>query len=91
MKPGAFSPIIGMVKPLAKQYVNKENMQTIFDQIAGKYTPEEGEKVVLMITKKQDGTVCGSVAAMNNDTRQITGVYEQMELGELIMEMLGKL
>ena len=91
MSKKALSPILGMVKPLAKQYITQENMQAMFDSIVGSIEPDEGEKVVLMVSRKADGTVTGSVASMRTADHTITGVYAQDALDSIIMNLLQKL
>lgn len=85
----SLSPILGMVKPLAQKYINAENMTKVFDAITDKFPAEEGEKTVLLVTKKDDGSVVGSVATMDAG-HLITGVYAQEPLADLITKLLNK-
>lgn len=87
----ALSPILSMVKPLAKKHATPENMAALFDAITAQFPTEPGEKNVLLINRAPDGVVMGGVWSVNTATRTLTGAYTQQPLHQLILELLGKL
>lgn len=85
----ALSPILGIVKPLAKKHINEENISAIFTALT-KDLPDDGDnKPVLLISRKKDGTVVGSAATIDS-SRTVTGIYHQDNLSDLILKLLEK-
>lgn len=87
----ALSPILSMVKPLAKKHATPENMSALFDALTSQFPTAPGEKNLLIVNRAPDGTVMGGVWAVDTATRTLTGAYVQMPLDQLIVELLGKI
>ena len=87
----ALSPILGMVKPLAKKHATPENMNALFDALTASYPATPGEKNLLVINRTDDGTVMGGVWTVDTSTRTLTGCYTQMPLDQLVAALLEKL
>ncbi len=87
----ALSPILSMVKPLAKKHATPESMSALFDALTAQFPTEPGEKNVLLINRAPDGTVMGGVWSVDTASRTLTGTYVQLPLDQLILELLGKL
>lgn len=87
----ALSPILSMVKPLAKKHATPENMTAIFNALTAAYPAAPGEKNLLVINRTDDGVVMGGVWSVDTATRTLTGAYTQQPLDQLILELLGKL
>ena len=84
----ALYPILKIIKPLAKKHINEENMSSVFDALTRNVPVEDGEKPVLLVSRRSDGSVVGSVATIDAG-HLITGVYAQEPLAELILQLLG--
>lgn len=85
----ALSPILGIVKPLAKKHINEENISSIFTALTKDLPDDEDNKPVLIVSRRKDGTVVGSAATLDS-SRTVTGIYHQDNLAELILNLLEK-
>lgn len=86
MKGNALSPLMGVLKPLAKKYVSEENINRIFDGITSEAELEEGEKAVVILNRTA-GSVYAGVYAVNPE-RRITRCYSTMPVEDLINRLL---
>lgn len=87
----ALSPILSMVKPLAKKHATPENMAALFNALTAAYPAAPGEKNLLVINRTDDGTVMGGVWTVDTATRTLTGCYTQMPLDQLVASLLEKI
>ena len=80
--------LLSAVKPLAKKYVNRENISQVFDRIAGQCDLTEGEKPAVIISRGSDGEVCGAVYGLTG--KLVSSQYtERVPIDHLIMQLLN--
>lgn len=82
----ALSPLMGVLKPLAKKYITRENVDQVFDALTAEAALEEGEKAVIVIHRLAGGTVAAGVYATAGHT--LTRQYSVMAVEELILDFL---
>lgn len=87
----ALSPLLKMIAPMAKKHITPENLSKIYDSLTAKFTPEEGERVVLIISKPKTGAVKGSVVTLDEGSLVMTGILAQADLDELLLQLLENL
>lgn len=85
---GALSTVLKLVAPLAKKHITPESMQQVFHGITEKYE-YPGERTMIVISRKGDGSVVGSVVGVDEDNR-ITSQYEQHPLAELLTQFISE-
>lgn len=85
----ALSPILGIVKPLAKKHINEENISALFNELTKDLPDDDDYKPVLIISRLKDGSVVGSSATLNA-SRTVADIYHQDNLAELILNLLEK-
>lgn len=83
------SPILGIVKPLAKKHINEENISVLFNALTKDLPDDDDHKPVLLISRRKDGSVIGSSASLDA-SRTVTGIYHQDKLADLILKLLEK-
>lgn len=76
-------PILKMVKPLIPKFVTAENLSKIYDSLT-EGESGDGRRRVLLISKKGDGVVYGSIVVI--DGNELVEVLSQAPLHELIGE-----
>ena len=86
----ALSPLLKMIAPMAKKHITPENLSKIYDSLTAQFTPEEGERVVLLISKPKTGAVKGSVVTLDEGSL-MTGILAQADLDELLLQLLENL
>ncbi len=86
--PAALGAILKMVAPLAKKHITPETLATLYDKLTAPYgDPFIDERVMLVVSKKKDGTVAGSVVGVDSENH-IVSQYSQMPLHELLDQLL---
>lgn len=79
-------PLLNIVKPLIPKFVTAENLGKVYDSlIVGESS--DGRRRVLLISKKADGVVYGSVVAVEGN--EMVEVVSQAPLHELIGKIGG--
>lgn len=86
----ALSPLLKMIAPMAKKHITSENLSKIYDSLTAQFTPDEGERVVLLISKPKTGAVKGSVVTLDEGSL-VTGILAQADLDELLLQLLENL
>lgn len=74
-------PILKMVKPLIPKFVTAENLSKVYDSLI-EGESSDGRRRVLLISKKSDGVVYGSIVVL--DGNELVEVLSQAPLHELI-------
>ena len=74
-------PILKMVKPLIPKFVTAENLSKVYDSLT-EGESSDGRRRVLLISKKGDGVVYGSIVVI--DGNELVEVLSQAPLHELI-------
>lgn len=77
-------PILKMVKPLIPKFVTAENLSKVYDSLT-EGESSDGRRRVLLISKKGDGVVYGSIVVL--DGNELVEVLSQAPLHELIGEI----
>lgn len=77
-------PILKMVKPLIPKFVTAENLSKVYDSLT-EGESSDGRRRVLLISKKGDGVVYGSIVVI--DGNELVEVLSQAPLHELIGEI----
>lgn len=88
---GALSPLLGMVKPLARNHATPENMDTLFTALTAQYPAADGEKNVLLVNRTADGRVMGGVWSVEPATGRLTACHTQQPLDQLLLALLEKI
>lgn len=74
-------PLLKMVRPLIPKFVTAENLSKVYDSLIEEDNPDSRRRV-LLISKKSDGIVYGSIAAVEGN--EMVEVLSQAPLHELI-------
>ncbi|MCR4811765.1 MAG: hypothetical protein K5867_04120 [Bacteroidales bacterium] len=77
-------PILSMVRPLIPKFVTAENLSKVYDSLI-EGESSDGRRRVLLISKKSDGVVYGSIVVL--DGNELVEVLSQAPLHELIGEI----
>lgn len=88
LKDKSLTPLLGMLKPVAKKYITRENIDAVYDQVTQEADLAEGEKAVVIINRTQNGTVVAGVYAIDGD-RRITRQFSLMSVEDLILSFLN--
>lgn len=72
-----------MIKPLAKKYVNQENINAIFDNLTSGVQLNQGEKAIILLNRTAGGTVAAGTYALDGKT--IRRQFEIMSVEDLIL------
>ena len=88
LKDKSLSPLLGMIKPMAKKYITKENIDAVYDQVTKDVELADGEKAVVILNRTHNGTVVAGVYAIDGD-RRITRQFSIMSVEDLILSFLN--
>ena len=77
---------MNMVRPLIPKFVTAENLSKVYDSLIEGDNPD-GRRRMLLISKKADGVVYGSVVAVEGN--EMVEVLSQAPLHELIGKIGG--
>lgn len=87
-KDKSISPIMGMLKPLAKKYITPDNISSIFDSLTEEAELMDGEKAVIILNRGTDGTVMAGLYAVAQ-SHYIVRRYRTLPVEQLIEQALG--
>ena len=82
------SPLMGMLKPLAKKYITQDNIDSVFDAATAGAGLLDDEKAVILLSRAADGRVYAGVYAYARQRRTITREFSRMPVEELILSFL---
>lgn len=87
MKTSSLSPLMGVLKPLAKKYVNSENIDSLFHSLTADCQLQDNERPVILIHRPANQSVMAGVYAVD-DAHHITRCYSTMPVEQLIDTLL---
>ena len=91
MAAGVGNMIIQMIRPKAKQYLNQENLNKVFETVMARYPVKEEERGMLLISRRvSDGMVVASAVGVGKDNR-IVEIYDQQPLDKVVLDLLEQL
>lgn len=86
--PAALSAVLKIVAPMAKKHITPDTLSSLYDSMTAPYAdPFLDERVMLVVSKKRDGQVVGSIVGVDSDNH-IRSQYQQMPLNQLIEQLL---
>ena len=80
------NPLLAAVKPLARQYVNTENISRLFDKLTEQCELEDGEKPVIIISRGEDSVVYGGLYGVRDNT--VSSMFSHYPVEQLLDELL---
>ena len=82
--------IIQMIRPKAKQYLNQENLNKVFEAVMARYPVKEERGMLLISRRVSDGMVVASAVGVGKDNR-IVEIYDQQPLDKVVLDLLEQL
>lgn len=81
--------LLNIIKPLADKWITPEHLEKAFVTVSEPYQTD-GQKIVMVVSRKGDGQVYGSIVGLNQDNL-IVAQYAQKPLEEVLKSALDLL
>ena len=82
-----FEPLLAVLKPVARKYITRENINSVYDAVTGDVELEEGEKAMVILSRNRMGDVVAGVYAVDGEHR-VRRQYKMMTVEELVVSIL---